>query len=221
MTYILANGKEITSEVLLKLEPEELKHLPMSCKVCPAAMWQLYGKVDALKVRCFCRVKHVYEWPAPPDQETQDCDLIYQAEQKDEQQKEEKAQKRADKEAREERRERENAAMEQRHKDRIARREKTDAQKATEKAEREEKARIRKLEKAQEQKEKDERQRLREERRIQRENAPAKGRKKATTPENLIPETPDSGNHSDIPAFQEWAITTPPFVSGEDTEQED
>lgn len=111
--------------------------------------------------------------------------------------------------------------MEKRHKERLARAEKTDAQNAIDKAERQENARIRKLEKAQEQKAKEERQRIREETKLQKENTPTNGRKKATTPENLIPETPDSGNHSDIPAFQEWASTTPPFVSGEDTEQED
>lgn len=84
MSYTLPNGKEITSEVLMKLKPEELPALPMACKVCPAAMWQLTGTVEKPLLRCFCRVMHVFTWDSRNQEEVLDCDMIYQPEETEE-----------------------------------------------------------------------------------------------------------------------------------------
>ncbi|WP_218962483.1 hypothetical protein, partial [Erwinia amylovora] len=37
----------------------------------------------------------------------------------------------------------------------------------------------------------------------------------------LIPEIPEAGDYTSMPEFQAWADQTPPFGSGEDSEQED
>ena len=84
MSYTLPNGKAITSEVLLKLKTEDLTRLPMACKVCPAAMWQLTGTVDRPCIRCFCRVMHIFTWDNRTQEEILDCDLIYQPEEDEE-----------------------------------------------------------------------------------------------------------------------------------------
>lgn len=84
MNYTLPNGKEITSEVLLKLNAEALPVLPMACKVCPAAMWQLTGTVEKPCVRCYCRVMHTFTWDSKHQEEVLDCDLIYPQEEDEE-----------------------------------------------------------------------------------------------------------------------------------------
>lgn len=84
MSYTLPNGKEITSEVLMKISPAELPALPMACKVCPAAMWQLTGNVEKPLIRCFCRVMHSFTWDSRNQEEVLDCDMIYQPEEEEE-----------------------------------------------------------------------------------------------------------------------------------------
>ncbi|WP_425323371.1 hypothetical protein [Arsenophonus nasoniae] len=84
MSYTLPNGKTITSEVLLKLKQDALPHLPMACKVCPAAMWQLTGTVSQPSIRCFCRVMHTFTWDSQHQNEVLDCDLIYQEQEAEE-----------------------------------------------------------------------------------------------------------------------------------------
>ncbi|EGB6200459.1 hypothetical protein L1K71_22100 [Salmonella enterica subsp. enterica serovar Anatum] len=84
MAYTLPNGKVITSEVLLKLKAEELPGLPIACKVCPAATWQLTGNLDSPGLRCFCRVMHLFSWDSRnPPEEILDCDMIYEPEEED------------------------------------------------------------------------------------------------------------------------------------------
>ncbi len=79
-TYTLANGREIFSEVLLKLDDKALADLPMACKACPEAMWMLAGKADNVTPKCFCRQMHAFTWPPIKGQgeEILDCDLLYQ-----------------------------------------------------------------------------------------------------------------------------------------------
>ncbi|KWT12105.1 MULTISPECIES: hypothetical protein [Pseudomonas syringae group] len=82
-TYTPGNDREITSEVLLKLRGDALPHLPMACKTCPSAMWQITGKPDrpeAVTVRCYCPVMHTFTWDSRNQEEILDCDHLYQEE---------------------------------------------------------------------------------------------------------------------------------------------
>ncbi|WP_259445121.1 relaxosome component, NikC family protein [Pseudomonas sp. S5F11] len=77
----------VVSEVLLKLEPRDLLKLPMACKTCSAAMWQLTGKPDqpkSLVVRNYCRAMHTFTWDSRTQEEILDCDQLYQEEDPDE-----------------------------------------------------------------------------------------------------------------------------------------
>ncbi|NJP03503.1 hypothetical protein HBH25_21945 [Pseudomonas sp. hsmgli-8] len=81
--YSPANGREITSEVLLKLRGDDLRNLPMACKTCPSAMWQITGKPDrpeAVTVRCYCPVMHTFTWDSRNQEEILDCDHLYEEE---------------------------------------------------------------------------------------------------------------------------------------------
>lgn len=85
--YTLANGREITSEVLMKLKAEALPALPMACKTCPVAMWQITGKPDrpdSVTVRCYCPMMHTFTWDSINREEILDCDRLYQEEEEDE-----------------------------------------------------------------------------------------------------------------------------------------
>nr|WP_308812205.1 hypothetical protein [Pseudomonas japonica] len=87
MTYSPANGREITSEVLLKLRGDALPSLPMACKTCPSAMWQITGKPDrpeAVTVRCYCPVMHTFTWDSRNQEEILDCDHLYEEEEDEE-----------------------------------------------------------------------------------------------------------------------------------------
>ncbi|MCY1454123.1 hypothetical protein D9M71_711640 [compost metagenome] len=79
-TYTLANGREIFSEVLMKLDDKALADLPMACKACPDALWMLAGKTDNVTPKCFCRQMHAFTWPPMKGQgeEILDCDQLYQ-----------------------------------------------------------------------------------------------------------------------------------------------
>ncbi|KFF42199.1 hypothetical protein JH25_27945 [Pseudomonas sp. BRG-100] len=81
--YTLPNGREITSEVLLKLRAEHLPGLPLACKTCPVAMWQTTGKADqpeSVTVRCYCPAMHVFSWDSRNREEILDCDRLYEPE---------------------------------------------------------------------------------------------------------------------------------------------
>ncbi|WP_324729641.1 hypothetical protein [Pseudomonas chlororaphis] len=85
--YTLPNGREITSEVLMKLEPSVLPHLPVACKTCPGAMWQVTGKSerpDQLTARCYCRIMHTFTWDSRTREEILDCDQLYEPEDEEE-----------------------------------------------------------------------------------------------------------------------------------------
>ena len=76
-------AREIISEVLLKLSTQDTVKLPMACRTCPSAMWQVTGKPsqpDKLKVRCYCRAMHTFTWDSVTKEEIVDCDLLYQEE---------------------------------------------------------------------------------------------------------------------------------------------
>lgn len=81
----LPNEQEITNEVLLKLNLNDLRMLPRACKVCPDALWQTTG-TDPLKltVRCFCPLMHVFTWGAKGDIPIQDCTNLYREEEEKE-----------------------------------------------------------------------------------------------------------------------------------------
>lgn len=82
----LPNGREITSEVLLKLKADALPALPMACKTCPVAMWQITGKPDrpdAVTVRCYCPMMHTFTWDSINREEILDCDRLYQEEEEE------------------------------------------------------------------------------------------------------------------------------------------
>ena len=73
----------VVSEVLLKLEPRDLQKLPLACKTCPSAMWQLTGKPDqpkSLVVRNYCRAMHTFTWDSRTQEEILDCDHLYEEE---------------------------------------------------------------------------------------------------------------------------------------------
>lgn len=85
--YTLPNGREITSEVLLKLRAEDLPALPLACKTCPSAMWQITGKAkqpESLTVRCYCPVMHSFTWDSRNQEEILDCDHLYEPEEEEE-----------------------------------------------------------------------------------------------------------------------------------------
>ena len=81
MTYEV-NGRQITSEVLLKLKEELLPHLPIACKTCPMAMWQVHDK--GKEIKAYCRVMHAYTWSTTKPTEILDCDALYQTEEEEE-----------------------------------------------------------------------------------------------------------------------------------------
>ena len=84
--YSPPNGREIASQVLLKLRGESLAALPMACKTCPSAMWQITGKPDrpeAVTVRCYCPLMHTFTWDSRNQEESLDCDHLYQEEDED------------------------------------------------------------------------------------------------------------------------------------------
>ena len=227
MSYILPSGREVTSEVLLKLETEGLPGLPVACKVCPAAMWQLVGNPDAPQARCFCRVMHVWTWGSQNQEEILDCDLIYQAEEAAEQKKAAQEEKQMQKEEREARKAEEKAEKEENARLREKRRQRQEDLKAEAKAEREEKARIRDETKAKEKSEREDRQRNREARA---EEKAEKTRSKKTPPAADtppvtdtppaadIPMMPEAVRSTDMPGFQEWAESLPPSTFGDDME---
>ncbi|KGS10725.1 hypothetical protein OA77_30940, partial [Pseudomonas coronafaciens] len=67
----------------LKLRGDALPSLPMACKTCPSAMWQITGKPDrpeAVTVRCYCPVMHTFTWDSRNQEEILDCDHLYQEE---------------------------------------------------------------------------------------------------------------------------------------------
>ncbi|MNF62426.1 hypothetical protein D3C84_441070 [compost metagenome] len=83
MNYQPSNGRVITSEVLMKLEPGVLPKLPVACKTCPSAMWQITGKPDrpeAVTVRCYCPMMHTFTWDSRNQEEILDCDHLYESE---------------------------------------------------------------------------------------------------------------------------------------------
>jgi len=85
--YTLPNGREITSEVLLKLRADDLPALPLACKTCPSAMWQITGKANqpkSLTVRCYCPVMHSFTWDSRNQEEILDCDHLYEPEEEEE-----------------------------------------------------------------------------------------------------------------------------------------
>jgi len=87
MTAPILPAREITSEVLLKLEPQILPHLPLACKTCPSAMWQVTGKPsrpESVKARCYCPVMHTFTWDSQNQEEILDCDRLYQDEDEEE-----------------------------------------------------------------------------------------------------------------------------------------
>ncbi|AGN33490.1 relaxosome component, NikC family (plasmid) [Pseudomonas fluorescens A506] len=77
------SGRIVVSEVLLKLEPSSLQKLPLACKTCPSAMWQLTGKPDqpkSLVVRNYCTAMHTFTWDSRTQEEILDCDRLYEKE---------------------------------------------------------------------------------------------------------------------------------------------
>ena len=84
--YSPPNGRLIVSDVLLKLKGEAVAALPMACKTCPSAMWQITGKPDrpeAVTVRCYCPVMHTFTWDSRNQEEILDCDHLYQPEEEE------------------------------------------------------------------------------------------------------------------------------------------
>ena len=81
------DGREITDQVLLKLAAEELPQLPIACKTCPAALWELVRskKSGSTSVKCYCRLKHLYTWGPDVDSEIMDCSALYMEEEEDDQ----------------------------------------------------------------------------------------------------------------------------------------
>ncbi|SEL88395.1 hypothetical protein SAMN04487787_12826 [Kosakonia sacchari] len=221
MSYILPSGRQVTSEVLLKIETEDLPGLPVACKVCPAAMWQLTGTPEAPQARCFCRVMHVLTWSSQHKEEILDCDLIYQAEEAAEEKKAAQEAKQEEKELREARKAEEKAEKEENARKREERRQEREQQKADAKAEREEKARHREEQKAQEKADKEARARKREaDRQARAEEKANKANTRTPPPGDDIPMTPEAVKNTAMPGFQEWADQVPPSTSEEDMDQE-
>ena len=87
MTNAVLPSREITSEVLLKLQARDVSILPLACRTCPGAMWQVTGKPakpESLTVRCYCKVMHTFTWDSRNQEEILDCDLLYQDDEEDE-----------------------------------------------------------------------------------------------------------------------------------------
>lgn len=210
MSYTLPSGRAVTSEVLLKLEEDGMPGLPIACKVCPAAMWQLTGKPESPQARCFCRVMHVFTWSNQQQEEILDCDLIYMSEEQAEQKRIEKEIRQDEKDERERRKERERLEKEQRAIEREKRRQEREQKEAQNKRDREEKEQSRKEERAQEAADKAERARIREEKKLQ----------KTTPPPVSTPTITEVAKHTDTPVFQNWADQIPHSPSEEDLDQE-
>ncbi|PII85132.1 hypothetical protein BL250_12485 [Erwinia sp. OLTSP20] len=221
MSYILPSGRAVTSEVLLKLEEDGMPGLPIACKVCPAAMWQLTGKPESPQARCFCRVMHAFTWSGQQQEEILDCDLIYMSEEQAEQKRIEKEQKQEEKDERERRRERENLEKQQRAVEREQQRQRREEKEELKKLERDEKERSRQEQKAREALEKAERARTREEKKQQKSTSKPAVQTSTELPSVDSPMMPEVAKHSDLPAFQSWADQTPPLPSeGDYLEQE-
>ncbi|EUM20213.1 hypothetical protein L462_04753 [Enterobacter sp. BIDMC 26] len=75
MSYEI-NGREIISNVLLNLKEELLPHLPIACKTCPMAMWQVHNQ--GKEIKSYCRVMHAYTWQTSKPTEILDCDALYE-----------------------------------------------------------------------------------------------------------------------------------------------
>ena len=76
-------GRVVISQVLLKLRPSDLEALPMACKTCESAMWQITGKPDQpdnLTVRNYCQAMHTFTWDSKTREEILDCDRLYEKE---------------------------------------------------------------------------------------------------------------------------------------------
>ena len=83
-----SSGRIVVSEVLLKLEQSTVLKLPLACKTCPAAVWQLTGNpknLDSLTVRNYCTVMHTFTWDSRTQEEILDCDRLYEKEEEEEQ----------------------------------------------------------------------------------------------------------------------------------------
>ncbi|WP_426120580.1 relaxosome component, NikC family protein [Pseudomonas sp. PSRC3] len=82
----IPSARIVVSEVLLKLEPSSLLKLPLACKTCPSAMWQLTGKPDnpkSLTLRNYCSAMHTFTWDSKTQEEILDCDRLYEKEDED------------------------------------------------------------------------------------------------------------------------------------------
>lgn len=89
--YLTSSGRQITSEVLLKLDPTVLPKLPLACKTCPAAMWQIVGKPEqseSVTARCYCHELHTFVWDSKTNEEILDCDRLYEPEEEEDELKE-------------------------------------------------------------------------------------------------------------------------------------
>ncbi|MGP5424781.1 hypothetical protein [Pseudomonas helleri] len=86
MAHVALPKREITSEVLLKLTASDVSKLPLACRTCPGAMWQITGKPakpEAVTVRCYCKAMHTFTWDSRTKEEILDCDLLYQEDEED------------------------------------------------------------------------------------------------------------------------------------------
>ena len=82
----IPSDRIVISEVLLKLEPSSLLKLPLACKTCPSAMWQLTGKLDnpkSLTLRNYCTAMHTFTWDSKTQEEILDCDRLYEKEEEE------------------------------------------------------------------------------------------------------------------------------------------
>ncbi|EFO5895648.1 hypothetical protein HNS55_004221 [Salmonella enterica] len=72
--YTLPNGRQISSEVLLQLRPEQLPSLPIACKACHMGRWMATRGA----IRCYCTMTFAYMWDSSkPTDEILDCDGLY------------------------------------------------------------------------------------------------------------------------------------------------
>ncbi|CAH0299117.1 hypothetical protein SRABI13_04325 [Erwinia aphidicola] len=216
MSYTLPSGRAVTSEVLLKLEEDGMPGLPIACKVCPAAMWQLTGKPESPQARCFCRVMHAFTWSSQQQEEILDCDLIYMTEEQAEQKRIEKEVKQAEKEERDRRKEQEKQEKQQRAIEREQQRQRREEKEEEKKLEREEKERRREERRAEEAAQKAENQRIREEKKKKNTSPASSAQSSPLSPTLDSPTISEAAKHTGSPAFQSWAEQTPPFPSGED-----
>lgn len=214
MSYTLPSGRAVTSEVLLKLEEDGMPGLPIACKVCPAAMWQLTGKPESPQARCFCRVMHAFTWSSQQQEEILDCDLIYMTEEQAEQKRIEKEEKQAEKEERDRRKEQEKQEKHQRAIEREQQRQRREEKEQEKKQERDEKERRREERRAEEAALRAENQRIRAEKKKPNTTPAAQGSPVQPPVDSLT--MPEAAKHTNLPAFQSWAEQTPPFPSEED-----